>query len=114
MSVDFDRGSPGKFDSRTLNRETLDRGIGRIHESCFCILVLLFLSSCFLLYVLLLCCVLFLFASMCCTVIVVSTHNRRLQSLLEGGPAEGVPCNSIPLLFVQCSFYMTCVCPVLF
>ena len=25
MSVEFDRGSPGKFDSRTLNRETLDR-----------------------------------------------------------------------------------------
>ena len=30
MSVDFDKGSPGKFDSRTLNRETLNRGIGRI------------------------------------------------------------------------------------
>ena len=30
MSVEFDRGSPGKFDSRTLNRETLNRGIGRI------------------------------------------------------------------------------------
>jgi hypothetical protein len=25
MSVEFDRGSPGKFDSRTLNRETLNR-----------------------------------------------------------------------------------------
>ena len=24
----LDRGSPGKFDSRTLNRETLSRGIG--------------------------------------------------------------------------------------
>ena len=29
MSVEFDRGSPGKFDSRTLNRETLDRWTGR-------------------------------------------------------------------------------------
>ena len=25
MSVNFDRGSPGKFDSRTLNRKTLNR-----------------------------------------------------------------------------------------
>ena len=25
MSVEFDRGSPGKFDSRTLSRETLSR-----------------------------------------------------------------------------------------
>ena len=30
MSVEFDRGSLGKFDSRTLNRETLDRWTGRI------------------------------------------------------------------------------------
>ena len=30
MSVEFDRGSPGKFDSRTLDRETLDRWTGRI------------------------------------------------------------------------------------
>ena len=30
MSVEFDRGSPGKFDSRTLNRETRNRGIGRM------------------------------------------------------------------------------------
>ena len=29
MSVEFDRGSPGKFDSRTLNRESLDRWTGR-------------------------------------------------------------------------------------
>ena len=29
MSVEFDRGSPGKFDSRTLNRETLNRWTGR-------------------------------------------------------------------------------------
>ena len=29
MSVEFCRGSPGKFDSRTLNRETLDRWTGR-------------------------------------------------------------------------------------
>ena len=30
MSVDFYRESPGKFDSRTLNRETLNRWTGRI------------------------------------------------------------------------------------
>ena len=29
MSVEFDRESPGKFDSRTLNRETLNRWTGR-------------------------------------------------------------------------------------
>ena len=29
MSVEFARGSPGKFDSRTLNRETLNRWTGR-------------------------------------------------------------------------------------
>ena len=29
MSVEFDRGSPGKFDSRTLSRETLSRRTGR-------------------------------------------------------------------------------------
>ena len=29
MSVEFDRESPGKFDSRTLNRETLSRWTGR-------------------------------------------------------------------------------------
>ena len=33
MSVEFDRGSPGKFDSRTLKRETLDRWTGRISAS---------------------------------------------------------------------------------
>ena len=32
MSVEFDRGSPGKFDSRTLNRKTLNRWTGR--KSC--------------------------------------------------------------------------------
>ena len=31
MSVEFDRGSPGKFDSRTLNRKTLNRWTGRRH-----------------------------------------------------------------------------------
>ena len=30
MSVEFDRGSPGKFDSRTLNRKTLNRWTGHI------------------------------------------------------------------------------------
>ena len=30
MSVEFDRGSPGKFDSRTLNRTTLSRWTGRM------------------------------------------------------------------------------------
>ena len=29
MSVEFCRGSPGKFDSRTLNRTTLNRWTGR-------------------------------------------------------------------------------------
>ena len=31
MSVEFYRGSPGKFDSRTLNRKTLSRWTGRIY-----------------------------------------------------------------------------------
>ena len=31
MSVEFDRESPGKFDSRTLSRETLSRWTGRIY-----------------------------------------------------------------------------------
>ena len=30
MSVEFYRGSPGKFDSRTLSRETLSRWTGRM------------------------------------------------------------------------------------
>ena len=30
MSVEFYRESPGKFDSRTLSRETLSRWIGRM------------------------------------------------------------------------------------
>ena len=30
MSVEIYRGSPGKFDSRTLSRETLDGWTGRI------------------------------------------------------------------------------------
>ena len=30
MSIEFYRGSPGKFDSRTLSRETLSRWTGRI------------------------------------------------------------------------------------
>ena len=29
MSVEFLRGSPGSFDSRTLNRKTLNRWTGR-------------------------------------------------------------------------------------
>ena len=29
MSAEFDRGPPGNFDSRTLNRETLNREMGR-------------------------------------------------------------------------------------
>ena len=29
MPVEFDRGSPGKFDSRTLSRKTLNRWTGR-------------------------------------------------------------------------------------
>ena len=35
MSVEFYRGTPGKFDSRTLNRKTLNRWTGRIRlRSC--------------------------------------------------------------------------------
>ena len=30
MSEELDRGFPGKFDSRTLNRETPNRGIGHM------------------------------------------------------------------------------------
>ena len=33
MSVEFYRESPGKFDSRTLNRTTLNRWTGRNHPS---------------------------------------------------------------------------------
>ena len=33
MSVEFDTGSPGKFDSRTLNRETLNRWTGRGNDT---------------------------------------------------------------------------------
>ena len=33
MPVDFDRGSPAKFDSRTLNRKTLSRWTGRITQA---------------------------------------------------------------------------------
>ena len=33
MSVGFDRGSPGNFDSRTLSRETLGRWTGRTQTS---------------------------------------------------------------------------------
>ena len=29
MPIELDRGSPGKFDSRTLNRTTLSRWTGR-------------------------------------------------------------------------------------
>ena len=34
MSVKFYRGSPGKFDSRTLNRITLNRWTGRTKQLC--------------------------------------------------------------------------------
>ena len=33
MPVEFDRGSPGKLDSRTLNRKTLNRWTGRNNMS---------------------------------------------------------------------------------
>ena len=33
MSVEFDRVSPGKFDSRTLNRNILNRWTGRTKDS---------------------------------------------------------------------------------
>ena len=32
MSVELDREPPGKFDSRTLNRKTLNRWTGRIRK----------------------------------------------------------------------------------
>ena len=32
MSVEFYKGSPGKFDSGTLSRKTLCRWTGRMHE----------------------------------------------------------------------------------
>ena len=47
MSVEFYRGSPGKFDSRTLSRETLSRWTGRIHiyiYICVCIHLSIYLS----------------------------------------------------------------------
>ena len=31
ISIEFDRESPGSFDSRTLNRKTLNRRTGRTH-----------------------------------------------------------------------------------
>ena len=34
MSVEFYRGSPGKFDPRTLNRTTVSRWTGRIEHLC--------------------------------------------------------------------------------
>ena len=34
MSVEFDRGSPGKFDTRTLSRETLSSWTGRRSYVC--------------------------------------------------------------------------------
>ena len=33
MSVEFDRGSPGEFDSRTLSRKTLNRWTGRNNDN---------------------------------------------------------------------------------
>ena len=40
MSVEFDRESPGKFDSRTLNRQTLSRWTGRsIITNTICITI---------------------------------------------------------------------------
>ena len=33
MPVEFDRGSPGELDSRTLSRETLSRWTGRSSSS---------------------------------------------------------------------------------
>ena len=33
ISVEFDRGSPGKFDSRTLSRKTINRWTGRKQEA---------------------------------------------------------------------------------
>ena len=44
MSVEFYRGSPGKFDSRTLSRETLSRWTGR--NSLYVYVVLVFDCCC--------------------------------------------------------------------
>ena len=64
MSVEFDRGSPGKFDSRTLSRKTLSRWTGRIgsgmhgegwkrvQHRCHILLLLLLLSLSLLLQLL--------------------------------------------------------------
>ena len=43
MSVNFDRGSPGKFDSRTLNGETLNRWTG-----CIGMIVIIIVSVMFI------------------------------------------------------------------
>ena len=37
MSIEFDRGSPGKFDSRTLSRKTLSRWTGRTSNATLAI-----------------------------------------------------------------------------
>ena len=45
MSVEFDRRSPGKFDSRTLNREVLIGGLGVV-ACCVCVCVCVCVPEC--------------------------------------------------------------------
>ena len=40
MPVEFDRGSPGKFDSRTLSRESLSRWTGRNSNRIIIIMII--------------------------------------------------------------------------
>ena len=44
-SVEFDRGSPGKFDSRTLNRETLSRWTGRMKNESYVLRFMIIISE---------------------------------------------------------------------
>ena len=44
MPVEFDRGSPGKFDSRTLNMKTLNRWTERTVAPHIAVTVLLFIA----------------------------------------------------------------------
>ena len=48
MSEEVDRGSPGKFDSRTLNRKTLNRWTGRSVFVIVCVDCSVFVCVCYL------------------------------------------------------------------
>ena len=71
MSVDFYRGSPGKFDSRTLNRTTLNRWTGRSASGA-----LVRVSACYVIYVI---------CNMCYTYIYIYIHICMLcYGILQG------------------------------